>query len=133
MFFVLCPGVFIKFPVKGGIKTIALIHAILFGIIYFVVTNVFGVLREGVAPKAAPKAKAAPPPPAKAAPPPPPAGRIVIDTDSCAPRFCNKDIAESKTHVTRCNTGKICQEITGPYGAKSYGFTGYCAAGTNRC
>ena len=59
MFFVLSPGVFVKFPVKGGVKTIALVHSLLFGFIYFVVTNVFGVLREGVALQPAAAAAAA--------------------------------------------------------------------------
>jgi len=49
VFFVLTPGVLIQLPIKGGIYKIAAVHALLFGAIYFIVTNVFGVLREGVA------------------------------------------------------------------------------------
>ena len=48
VFFALTPGVLIRLPIKGGIYKIAALHALLFGVIYFIVTNVFGVLREGV-------------------------------------------------------------------------------------
>lgn len=48
VFFALTPGVLIRLPIKGGIYKIAVLHALLFGAIYFIVTNVFGVLREGV-------------------------------------------------------------------------------------
>jgi len=47
VFFVLTPGVLIRLPIKGGIYKIAAVHALLFGAIYFIVTNMFGVLREG--------------------------------------------------------------------------------------
>jgi hypothetical protein len=48
VFFALTPGVLIRLPIKGGVNKIAFIHAVLFGAIYFIVTNVFGVLKEGL-------------------------------------------------------------------------------------
>uniref|UniRef100_A0A6C0B8P5 Uncharacterized protein n=1 Tax=viral metagenome TaxID=1070528 RepID=A0A6C0B8P5_9ZZZZ len=60
VFFLLTPGVFIRFPIKGGIYKIAAIHTVLFGVICFIVTNLLTTIIEGgPAPKVpAPKAPA---------------------------------------------------------------------------
>jgi len=50
VFFILTPGIFVRLPIKGGIYKIAAIHAVLFGVICFIVVKLFGVLREGLTP-----------------------------------------------------------------------------------
>jgi len=47
IFFVLTPGVFVKLPAKGGVYLVAMVHAFVFGIVYFIFSNMFGSIMEG--------------------------------------------------------------------------------------
>jgi len=46
-FFIFTPGVFIRLPAKGDIYLVAMIHAILFGIVFFIVASFLGIFQEG--------------------------------------------------------------------------------------
>ena len=83
LFFVLSPGVFVSIPSKGGIKTIAFVHALVFGVIYYLLFEVLDVLTEGFKHRDPPRLpgfgphrlpqRRPPPPPPRRPPPPPPA------------------------------------------------------------
>jgi len=75
LFFVLSPGVFVSIPSKGGIKTIAFVHALVFGVIYYLLFVVLGVLTEGFNRRPPPPPPRRPPPPPPRRPPPPPPRR----------------------------------------------------------
>ena len=145
VFFVLTPGVLIQMPIKGGIYKIAAVHALLFGAIYFIVTNVFGVLREGYSPaqlaaisggqsqaiaaQQAGKAKPVVAKPVAAKPAGPVEKKIKRTGESCGPDYCTKTMAENKEFIYVCVGDKICEKVSSPNRTPKYAFSSNFSTG----